>query len=479
MLPALFAGIGRNVINPPIGCEKVGLRLFGEAIQAIESDLTVTVLVLANETNRIALIACDLCLIPNIVVDDVRQRVGEMLNVPASHVMLNMSHTHSAPAFPGWMEVDQTQVAMKRRYQDDFIRWTLDAAESASNNLQKARIGAGWGESYIGVYRREIGANGREMLGEVPDHPIDPSVGVVRVDDLEGNPIAVLFSYGCHPVVVGPNSYVISADFPGPARAVIEKNLGGIALFMQGCGGNINPKVGIGYEVDCRDNKNRLGTMLGGEVLKVAAGIHTNLNQGERTQLWNIPNILFKPWIPIEGDTCTYLGAVEEVVKLEFSELPTLEQAKEIQQQWQKTLDERQQQRAQTWEIRVAAKYTDWSRKLVEAVEDGYPTVDLVLQAIRINDIVFASLNVEAFFESGLAIRERSPYEHTLVFGYTNGSIAYLPRAEDYPEGGWKLTERYALPDRMPQAYSLPVALHPDSEQVAVKQLSRLIQTLA
>jgi hypothetical protein len=117
--------------------------------------------------------------------------------------------------------------------------------------------------------------------------------------------------------------------------------------------------------------------------------------------------------------------------------------------------------------------------KLVEAVEDGHPTADLILQGIRVNDIVFAALNVEAFFETGLEVKDRSPYEHTLVFGYTNGSIAYLPREEDYPPGGWKLTERYALPDRMPQAYGLPVALHPDSEQVAVDHLAEMIRALA
>lgn len=478
MSPDLYAGVSRRVINPPIGYEKVGLRLFGEAVQAIESDLTVTALVLSNDTDRVVIFACDLCLIPNPVIAEVRRQVAEAVGTPISHVMLNMSHTHSAPAFPGWMEVDPAQVALKQCYQENFIRWTVEAADEANQNLQPARIGAGWGQSDIGVYRRETGADGLDVLGEVPDHPIDTSVGVVRVDDLGGNAIAVMFSYGCHPVVVGPNSYVISSDFPGAARAVIEQILGGTAMFMQGCGGNINPRVGIGYEVDCRDNKNRVGAMLGGEVLKVAAGIRTNARQRERKPLWNIPNILFKPWIPVEGETCTYLGAVGETVRLEFSELPTLEQAQTIHQQWQETLAERQAKRAQAWEIRVAAKYTEWSRKLIEAVQDGHPTADLVLQAMRVNDIVFTSLNVEAFFETGLSVRARSPFEHTLVFGFTNGSISYLPRAEDYPEGGWKLTERYALPDRMPQAYGLPVALRPDSEQVAVEHLSAMIEGL-
>ena len=479
MSPELYAGVGRCVINPPIGIEKIGLRLFGEAVQSIESDLTASILILANDSDRIAMIACDLCLIPNSVVSALRRMVGEAIGVPSSHIMLNMSHTHSAPAFPGWMEVDPAQAGMKKRYQEDFVRWTVEAAEVANRNLQPARIGAGRGESHIGVYRRETGPDGSEVLGEVLEHPMDTSVGVVRVDDLKGKPVAVLFSYGCHPVVVGPNSYVISSDFPGAAREVIEQNLGGTALFMQGCGGNINPRVGIGYEVDCRDTKNRVGAMLGGEVLKVAAGIRTHVKPGKRTPLGNIPNILFTPWEPVDGESCSYLGANEQIVKLDFSELPTLDQAQAIHRQWQQTLEEKQAGRAPTWEIRVAAKYTEWSKKLVEAVSDGNPTVDLVLQAMRVNDIVFTSLNVEAFFETGMEVRARSPYEHTLVFGYTNGSIAYLPRAEDYPEGGWKLGERYALPDRMPQAYSLPVALRPDSEQVAVEHLVGLIQELA
>ena len=97
------------------------------------------------------------------------------------------------------------------------------------------------------------------MLGEVPDHPIDPSVGVVRVDDLDGSPIAIAFRYSAHPVTVGGRSTVASTDYPGPARDVLERSLGGLALFLQGCGGNMNPAVGIGWEIDCRDTKNRVG----------------------------------------------------------------------------------------------------------------------------------------------------------------------------------------------------------------------------
>ena len=478
MSNTLFAGVVRRVINPVTGHDKVGLRLFGDPIQAIETDLTATVLVLANGSSKVAIIACDLCLIPGSVVSEARRKVAEAIETPASHVMLNMSHTHSAPAFPGWMEITSEQRSVKQRYQDNFIRSLVGATIEANQSLQEARIGAGWGESHIGVYRRETGPDGKDVLGEVPGAPIDPAVGVIRVDDLEGGPIAVQFSYGCHPVTVGPRSMVASSDYPGAAREVLEKELGGTALFLQGCGGNINPAVGIGYEVDCRQNKNRAGRMLGGEALQVAASLRTHVRRGPRRPLGKIPNILFTPWLAVEGDTCTYLAAAEEIVKLRFIELPSFEEAQKIRDKWQKTLSERIAGGAQDWEIRVAAKMADWSKNLVDAVRDGAPTIDLVIQAIRVNDIVLTGLNVEAFFETGLAIKAKSPFQHTQVLGYTNGSIGYLPRAEDYPQGGWKLHESYAVPDLFVQAYSLPVALHPESEQVAVERASALIRQL-
>ena len=74
---------------------------------------------------------------------------------------------------------------------------------------------------------------------------------------------------------MGPRSAVVSSDFPGVARRVVEHSIGGLALFLQGGGGNVNPRAGMGLELDCRDTKNRVGLELGGEVVKVAAGIRT------------------------------------------------------------------------------------------------------------------------------------------------------------------------------------------------------------
>src|SRR2546429_130948 len=280
----LYADASRRFINPLLGTGKVGMRLFGDPIQAIESDLTVTALVLSNEVSKVVIIGVDLAVINRGEAAELRAVAGQALGIPTSHVLLNMSHTHSAPALPEYP--DSAETPLKERYRNDLTRWLVEAVTEAERQLQPARIGAGWGECHIGVYRREF-RDGHDVLGEVPGHPIDPSVGVLRVDALEGKPIAILFRYSCHPVTVGPRSMVASPDFPGPAREVLERNLGGLALFLQGCGGNINPRFGIGYEVDCRDTKNRVGMVLGGEALKVAASIRTNLRPGARKPIGN------------------------------------------------------------------------------------------------------------------------------------------------------------------------------------------------
>ena len=119
---------------------------------------------------------------------------------------------------------------------------------------------------------------------------------------------------------------------------MLEDNLGGLALFLQGCGGNVNPRAGIGYEVDCRDTKNRVGLELGGEALKVAARIRTNTRAGERRPLGNVPNILFTPWEPVDDPrTCTHLAAAETTAPLDYDVLPSLERAREILSHWERT----------------------------------------------------------------------------------------------------------------------------------------------
>ena len=462
-----------------MGVSKGGLRLFGGPIESIESDIYMSALVLESMGTTLALMTCDLGMMSNAEGLALRTSVAEAINLPVSHVMINISHNHSSPSSLDWQRSSDSpeQMVLMEEYINYLTERTVECAVRAKESLKPARIEAAWGESDINIYRREW--NGaQDILGEVPDHPTDKSVGVIRVDGLDGKAIATLFRYSCHPVVVGARATALSADFPGPARKIVEESIGGVVLFMQGCGGNLNPQVGIGYEEDCSDTNFRVGASLGAEALRVALGIRTNKFQRERVELNNIPNILFKPWHERTDHPAIQLASSEELVHFTFTPLPSLEYAEELVDRWGKEVEDRSSRKVLPWEIRAAKKYLAWAQTLVDAVKNGNPTGEFKVQAFRIGDIAIVGMNTETFFETGLEIQSQSPFEHTFVLGYTNGLIMYLPRAEDYPEGGWKIEGKYALPDLMPPGYCQPVIWNPDSESRAVEACVKALNSL-
>ena len=76
-------------------------------------------------------------------------------------------------------------------------------------------------------------------------------------------------------------------------------------------------------------------------------------------------------------------------------------------------------------------------------------------------------------------LSERIALRATFINGYTNGTTYYLPRAEDYPPGGWKIDAGYAVPDMLFQFHLFPVAFRDDSEQRAIAATLGLLEDLS
>ena len=475
----LRAGVARRSVDPPLGIRTGGYSSRDAVVESIDEPLSVTVLVLSGLGSMVAIAAIDLCMVPQDIAREWRAAIAGALGCDIADVLINLSHTHSAGALLRTQPEFADQADLLTTYQAMLVERLVEAALAAAGSLQPARIGAGSGTSHIGVQRREHGPDGYVFLGEVPDGSTDPMVGVVRVDDLTGRPIAILASYGCHTVTVGPNARVASPDFPGPMRRMVEETLGGLCLFLQGGGGDVMPCWGMAHEPDGRDNKERIGWMLGGEVVRVAATIRTAVRRGERvwTASLNGPGLTMRPLVPVDGPTCTALAARTATVSLDLVELPTMSQALALHAERVSDLrvalasgDERP--------IRIARRFVAWSEVMLHAVETGDRTRTVEVQAIRINDIVFTAIAAEVFSATTTRIRAMSPISSTIALGYTNGIIGYLPTADAYPAAGWDITERYRVPDLVFQAYLLPTALAPDSEVRVVDAVLVLISDL-
>lgn len=468
MMPLKVGSASIN-ISPPLGLRKGGFRLFGEPISSIDDDIELGVAVFQSKGETVALIASDLGSATTDEANEFRDVVAEILKIDRSHVLFNLSHNHSSPALLGrigapFLEEDYTKI---NAYYRNLIDKIADCTRLALQSMKNARMASAWGSANLNIYRREWNGD-QDILGEVIGHRVDDSVGVIRFDDLNGKAILTLFRYSCHPVVNGAASPTLSADFPGPARRLIEEKVGGLAFFLQGCGGNLNPQVGIGYERDCSESVYRVGTALGAEVVRLALGINTHRFQSERTTLNGVPNILFKPWSNRSEHPEVILAGAEEVVPFRFSPLPNESFLRNEKEKWRKEIEDRIVRGALTWEIRIARATHAWAVATLERLNDSNPTCDFIAHALRIGDVALVGLGVEAFFETGETIRAQSPNPNTFVLGYSNGTIMYLPRKEDFPKDGWKWPNTHAFPDLLPQVYCQPALWHPDSESEAV-----------
>jgi neutral ceramidase len=476
----LSAGVYRVDITPPVGISMVGYYARDGVSAGVERPLTATALVLTTETSRVAIVACDLIFIQNPAIDQIRHRIAEAIGTTSDCVLINCSHTHCGPTLPGFTFESETQRAMQGAYLNHLRHVLTGCAYAASQRPRPARIGFDRGSARIGINRREKDEDGKVVLGENPDGPLDPDVPVVRVDDTDGRPLAALFSYACHTVTMGPKCLMLSPDFAGPARQVIEDATGATALFLQSAAGNVNPISGIGTTEDDTDNMTRVGQTLGAEALQAMLRIRTHQKRGPRVLFPSLSRNFTYPYVPIE-DGESEIIATSEIVGLPTMALPSLEEARKILETREQSFE---QARKEGWpEYRLAGlgRFRDWAKVLHRTVESGarHVSIPLVLQSIRINDIVIAAAAGETLVELGLGVKQRSPFPNTIFLGYSNGCIGYISPADAYPPEGWSPWETYSIPDMIFQSYQLPMALAPESGQMVIDRSVALLSRLA
>ena len=233
-------------------------------------DLYATVLVLADGDLRVAMIDLDLCFLPDEQAASIQKAVAEATGIPEKHVLPFCSHTHAGPVNMGVYQGEGEDRV--HQYIASLPHWVAGAAVRASSSLAPVRVAAGTGSSDIGINRDLQLPDGRIIVGCNPDGFCDREVVVLRVDREDGQPLACLVNYACHPTVLGPGNKLTSPDYPGHTRRIVEQVTGALCLFLQGAAGDMGPVETFVPDVAVA---RRLGTRLGLEAARVWFGIET------------------------------------------------------------------------------------------------------------------------------------------------------------------------------------------------------------
>ena len=408
-MSSLHAGIATVDITPYVGIRLAGFAGRKKPSQGGHDPLRARALVLDDGSARLALITSDIISLPFETVDELKAMLADECDLAPERVMVNCSHTHSGPTTSRESSMGGTDGC----YMAVLLRTLAGAVKMAQDGLAPARIGAARTDVQIGINRRERTPDGDTKLGRNPDLPVAPYVDVFRVDGEDGRPRAILFSHACHPVTMAADNYLISADYPGRAQEVVEAVfVGAQAMFAQGCAGNINSEpVGGTF-----DDVYRLGSVLGGAVVKAAASVETRADVSLR---WS--------W---------------ERLDLPLQDPPPAEEAQAALEQARAALREAEAGGDPT-QVRIHTGLVNWNERVWNLAKDGATGLKMRydVQAFAIGDYALVGLPGEVFVEYQLNIEAASPFAHTTVLGVTNGCPCYIPTAAEFPFGGYEVRD--------------------------------------
>lgn len=390
-------------------------------------------------------------------LDGVRAHLNAAFGIEPSNVLINASHCHG-------------------RVCADVEARTVQAVKDAYDAMVPVRVGAGTGyEDRISENRRLRLKNGKEAdvrhaYSLPPDAdvaslgPIDPEIGVLRLDREDGETLAVVYNFAVHPIVGVPSGRN-TADIAGFASQVIEDQSsdGAVAMFIQGCTGDVNP---LWYkDVNHPRCAEILGSTLGLSTLKAVRKIRA----GEDGPLKMVRETLELPRADL-SDRNAFLEAEQAerlqslrgtslnldtflplVVKYRVSPIfPSYASHRYLHEEQVgredlNTLDadNRRAMDAYIENIHTMERLTIIQTNLnllkrnqgwYKADETGKIEVEVV--GLRVGSFVLVTFPGELSVEIGLGIKERSPHDLTFVAGVTNGYIYYTPTEKQLENRG-------------------------------------------
>jgi hypothetical protein len=237
--PGWQAGVASIDITPDTSLWMAGFAARTQASQGTTLPLHAKALALrAGSAGAAVLVTVDLLGVTAAISAAVARALHERHGVDRASLLINASHTHCGPVVDEQLSVAYDLSASQWEEIRRYTRWLetrlVDVAGDALSRLRPARLSYGVGEAGFAANRR---------VQFTPDGPVDHSVPVLRVDSQAGEPVAIVFGYACHNTTLQAPFVRYHSDYAGVAQAALEqRHRGAVALFVQGCGADANPK---------------------------------------------------------------------------------------------------------------------------------------------------------------------------------------------------------------------------------------------
>lgn len=367
-------------------------------VKGIDAPLRAQSVIITDGKTKVCLVSCDVITLHRDFLDDIGHEVETMFGIPFSNIMFTATHTHGSPFQENWTNKSAGQT---------FNIAIRNAIMEAIGLADKKLYNAGEMDCYFATSYATLGQNSRVMLEDStvlwipsryeigynrPTGPFDSELPVLAFKDKNGKTEAIIYNHSSHNI--GSYGNGISPCIYGHASQEIEKESGGIVLFLPGAFGSTHIFDG------CSVNE---------RVFRIKEGIKKASTKAETRDI-------------------NHLASVKKEFEFKI-----------------RTFNEDQQQDAVAGycNLWISSSETDLviqtfkNRRNKLALQEG-DIQKSWLQVALIGDIAFVAVPGELFAELGMEIKRRSPFRYTYIVGIANDYIGYLPDREAYCLGGYQ-----------------------------------------
>lgn len=400
------AGSWKVRITPPVGSPLAGYSRRSSFSTGIHDHLNARILLLDDGTTRGGMVSCDLIGVLPDTTASIRD-AARKLGFPGENIMVCAFHTHSGPV----PDLGYGRMGIWMKEMSSMICRSLPRAAS-----RLAEAGLAYGSCMM----EGLTINRRRPK----DGPVDPELVAVRWRSSDGR-MTHLLNYSCHAVVLGPDNYLISADYPGYAMRGIERETGGTCLFTNGTCGNINPLT----------DSLRSRLEAGGDIYDRAGGTFAEAKRLGQSLASAARRALSKSHDRERPDLRFATHDLEIPVQPTVSEKEIASRIAELE----RSMPIMERDRASPDQLYRAGLELSFARKARVYLEEGCARSEI--QGIRIGDLALIGLPGEVFVETGLEIkaRARSRGIKAVVVELANDYLGYLPTDQAFSEGGYEV----------------------------------------
>ncbi|WP_306119035.1 MULTISPECIES: hypothetical protein [unclassified Roseitalea] len=409
-------GVVRACIDPPEG---MYARTWGSATHDIAEGrhrhLYVTCLAVAGALSErpAYLLATDLMAwMSKADEEGIRLPLESEFDLAPGALIVHLSHSHGAP-FTDPARADAPGGTLIAPYREQILTTCRAVMTEARDAMQPSVLS--WTAGRCGLaYNRDLvdSRTGEILCGLNPDGPADDTVLVGRVTDAAGTITASLVNYACHPTSLGGGNRLISPDYIGAMREIVERETGGaICVFLHGADGELTPRRSFEDDTEAADQN---GRELGYAAMAALSSLFPPRHQlsfAERQESGTaLGRWAFAPRAPGKDFAIRC-----ETVGLAVRDLPSVEELHRTIAATTGYARERAQRR-------LAMR-----NKIGDADE-----VEVPLIAWRLGESVLIGAPVEFYSAFQTELRARFPGLSIAVMNICNGYLSYLPPSEDF-----------------------------------------------